>query len=274
MKKGDWIDQGVELGKMGNSGTTRPPEEGAPAVPCEKCDFGLHVHFEVKDSPTFGNSGPKDAAESYWGYTPGHPDLYGYHDPRNYVAGLLVESTPPTALLNATTETVDVRGAPGLAYDGSTETRVVDELGVGQRYVAIKQTLVEGFRWFFVYLPSTNSMDLVAANDSKLVDRARIANGPNGGWVRGDKVTRDPGARRIEATDIVYVRKDPSSSSVPVARLYPGGSFATFDTPVASDQEEHRCKGLWYKTYVPGDQQIAFNGSSWGWVCEDFIVLR
>ena len=50
-----------------------------------------HVHFEIKDAPVLHN--PKGGnACSYdgelgpcWGYTPGNPDDYGYHDPEEFI---------------------------------------------------------------------------------------------------------------------------------------------------------------------------------------------
>ena len=53
---------------------------------------GIHLHFEIKDSAGLGSEGDQGP---YWGYTPGHPDLYGYSDPRLIISGISVDETVP-----------------------------------------------------------------------------------------------------------------------------------------------------------------------------------
>ena len=77
---GSLVEKGQRLGRMGGTGN------GAPGY------WTVHLHFEVKDSPVTHNpSGPG----IFWGYTPAHPDGYGYHDPNSFFG--VVEVKPAAA---------------------------------------------------------------------------------------------------------------------------------------------------------------------------------
>lgn len=66
---GSLVEKGQRIGRMGGTGN------GEPGY------WIVHLHFEVKDSPVTHNpSGPG----IYWGYTPAHPDGFGYHDPNAF----------------------------------------------------------------------------------------------------------------------------------------------------------------------------------------------
>lgn len=69
LRRGHLVAKGQKLGIMGGSGYGQPDY------------WGIHLHFELKDKPVTYN--PSGSGE-YFGYTPSHPDRYGYHDPNAY----------------------------------------------------------------------------------------------------------------------------------------------------------------------------------------------
>jgi murein DD-endopeptidase MepM/ murein hydrolase activator NlpD len=143
---GAFVPQGSHLGVMGNS-ASKPRHQSGPDR------FGTHVHFEIKDNPALGNI---DDDHDYWGYTPGHPDLYNYHDPRHYVQDISVELITPTAVQNPPPGALNVRSGPGITYfvtDGGTVTYTYRtyrmEIRENQEFVAFKRTFVEGGYWYY-----------------------------------------------------------------------------------------------------------------------------
>lgn len=76
LKRGSLVAKGQKLGIMGGSGYGEPDY------------WSVHLHFELKDKPvTYNPSGHGE----YFGYTPGHPDEYGYHDPNAYFGKVRVK---------------------------------------------------------------------------------------------------------------------------------------------------------------------------------------
>ena len=67
---GSCVDKGTVLGTVGGSGYERLDR------------WTKHVHFEIKNENVLG---APSAPSSYWGYTPNHPDGYGYVNPNNYI---------------------------------------------------------------------------------------------------------------------------------------------------------------------------------------------
>jgi len=67
---GNTVVQGQQIGVMGGSGYGSPDH------------WGVHLHFEIKDASVLDNP---SGSGIYYGYTPSHPDNYGYHDPEAYI---------------------------------------------------------------------------------------------------------------------------------------------------------------------------------------------
>jgi formylglycine-generating enzyme required for sulfatase activity len=77
IKQGAQVVKGQKLGGMGGSGYG------------ELDYWSVHLHFEMKDGATTSNS---SGSGQYWGYTPNHPDNYGYHNPDNYIGIVSVQN--------------------------------------------------------------------------------------------------------------------------------------------------------------------------------------
>jgi murein DD-endopeptidase MepM/ murein hydrolase activator NlpD/photosystem II stability/assembly factor-like uncharacterized protein len=112
LQNGQQVNQGDVVGAVGTTGfnqLSRRTCQGNRAA-------GPHLHFEVKDSPVLENptGGP---ACTYgagkgpcWGYTPDHPDLFGFHDPIQYLHQL-TPSSPRSVII--TQSGVNLRVGPG-----------------------------------------------------------------------------------------------------------------------------------------------------------------
>ena len=82
-----WISESLEEGQLIKRGTLigftgvyiRVKNNGKWVWPGQ---WKKHVHFEIKDQPTLHN--PRGEG-LYWGYTPVHPDYYGYCNPLYYI---------------------------------------------------------------------------------------------------------------------------------------------------------------------------------------------
>lgn len=77
---GSLVEKGQRIGRMGGSGNG------------EAGYWIVHLHFEVKDSPVTHNP---SGSGIFWGYTPTHPDGFGYHDPNSFFG--VVEVKPAAA---------------------------------------------------------------------------------------------------------------------------------------------------------------------------------
>jgi murein DD-endopeptidase MepM/ murein hydrolase activator NlpD len=84
------IEPGIEVGTVVVKGQRIATMGGSGNG--ESNYWPIHLHFEIKDrAVTHNASGPG----IYWGYTPTHPNGFGYHDP-NSIYGT-VEVKPPAA---------------------------------------------------------------------------------------------------------------------------------------------------------------------------------
>jgi murein DD-endopeptidase MepM/ murein hydrolase activator NlpD len=241
----------TRLGRMGNSADAlRVNDTGANA-------FGVHLHFEVKDNGVLGDRSDTPG-DGYVGYTPGHPDLYGYRDPVQIVQGTNVEAILPQAVRNPPPLKLHVRNAPGQTYLSPTQTAIVDDIDGGQEYVAFKRAFVEGGYWFFLHLPSANAPleGAVAQN-----------NGPNGGWVAAAEVVTDSSATQVAAlSDGVRIRTMPTTGAADniVAKAYNGQRLVTTETATAGNG----CSSQWYHVYL-----LNRAAASSGWACGDNLML-
>jgi parallel beta-helix repeat protein len=158
LKVGDMVTAGYEIGKIyGTIYRASPYEEGTVTR--------THLHFEVKDEPTLGRSWtiigpawikegwahlylhnprgyPSGSTKMYWGYTPNHPDSYGYHDPILFLHE--VRNIDPI-IVRVTTDTLIVRRGP------STEYPVQATIYRGQKFVALRISEQTGDNWYQIY---------------------------------------------------------------------------------------------------------------------------
>lgn len=239
---GKAVAQGEKLGLMGNSGITL------------KGHTYTHVHFEIKETPTVGNT---QGGRDYFGYTPGHPDLYAYHDPREFVEAIAVDTIPETAIRALPPGPVPVRASPGETYVSGVGTAITDSIEAGRRFVAFKHAFVEGRDWYFVHLPSANKPE----RGSRFPN-----NGPSGGWVDGDLVTLEPGSAQVEVlAERVVVRKGPRRRAPLVASVYRGERFVVSGTP----RRGGGCRAPKYPIHLS-----IGTGASEGWICGDRVAER
>lgn len=100
------------------------------------CDtsFNPHLHFEVKDFPTLGTGGDTGGDDDgEFGYTPNHPDDYGYYDPVLNLHNVTDFMSP--SRVRVSVNGLSLRVGPGGA--GNTEYRVIRSLNAGEEYEAI-----------------------------------------------------------------------------------------------------------------------------------------
>ena len=238
---GQAVSQGAELGKMGRSTTT-----------LRDSSMGVHLHFEIKDNGALGNiSNDGD----YWGYTPGHPDLYGYHDPRTLINGIAIEAIAPIAYRNSVAASVDMRAIPGTSYpyySGNANELVIGKLGAGQKVVATKRASVDGVWWYFVDLPSRNT----------------VYNGKHGGWISGSYLAQELSAEQRQVAlsgDGYAVRSNPGTATTLLARVYARQRFVSAGSAVTNP--DTACAGLsWVPIYVPATNASTSTAQT-GWVC-------
>jgi len=240
---GAHVARGAQIGVMGNSSSSAARDTS----------FGTHVHFEIKNSPTLGNE--SDDGGPYWGYTPGHPDLYGYHDPRFLIDGISVESIAPVALHNPPPGSLSVRESPGLTYQGGTSTAVIASIGEDQRMVAFKRALIGQTFWYYIHLASRND----------------VYNGPDAGWISVGVAVQDPNATRVRVRNTsgqaVNVRPGAGTGTGnPIAKVFEDQQFVTTGTPATGAG----CSGLWRKVYVNG---VGDDPVGEGWICSEFLEV-
>jgi len=111
------INAGATIGKSGGSGY------GLPSY------WTNHLHFEIKTFSTLGTTGDDSGL---FGYTPNHPDSYGYRDP---ILNLHSVSAFGSPIRVTVTGTVSLRVGPG--GSGNTAYRVIRSLNAGEQYDAI-----------------------------------------------------------------------------------------------------------------------------------------
>ena len=244
----------TQLGIMGNSGT----------VPRDS--FGIHVHFEIKDFPALGNISDSG---TYWGYTPGHPDLESYNDPRSFILGITVETATPFVLRNPPPGDLSIRSSPGLTYLGSTPTAIIGSLGQSQEIVARKHANVEGVDWYFIDLPSRNS---------PLTGSTFPNNDAHGGWISGAVAVVDSSATQLRIADTSphNVRSSADTGTSVIAKVYPEQRFVAAGSSTAGPG----CTGPWYPIYLSGTSAGDVSSppdwnlpSTVGWICSDGLEV-
>lgn len=123
---GQTVSAGQPIGEMGNTG-------------CGSC--AKHLHFEVKRWGVLGNL--DDDLGPCWGYTLGHPNLYGYLNPWPYLDYSL-PGLQPTLVQSLFSQIV--RTGP----DPSLYTQTVATVQSAQKFVAFDQY----GSWYQIHLPS------------------------------------------------------------------------------------------------------------------------
>ena len=194
----------------------------------------IHLHFEAKNRPTDYSPTADQGAPKYWGYLPGHPDLYGYLDPLRFIRVNfeLEEEISPLPLLNSLTRGVAVRNNPGVSY-GSQESKTIWTLESWQAICATKRAVVNSEEWVFVNIPSRNQKSTVAA-----------IHGPTGGWIKRSELVELPPSRaaiyRVKegSTSGLIIRDQTSLQSDEVGRAFPGQCLVTIGSKSATANGE------------------------------------
>ncbi len=216
----------------------------------------VHLHFEIKDNNALGNQ--SDDSGPYWGYTPGHPDFYGYHDPREYLLALSPQTITPLPIQNPSGN-VNLRQAPGTTYALGASTAVIGTLGSGQEVVATKQVIAnDGDLWYFVYLPTRNA----------------TYHGPHGAWVSSTVVNTDATATQAVLTsDGINVRDAAGASGTNIlGQAWTPERFVTFGLP----QTATGCSNYWREIHVPGapaGTNLFLQSPVNGWICGDYATV-
>ncbi len=261
LKKGDTVYKEQQIGKIGTSG--KSGNRVALGV------FPKHLHFEVKqNAPIYA-----DGDGSYAGYTPGHPDLYGYYDPRDFVRDDVAPSTTIPFIISPANQglPVDVRNIAGDYYDGGNITAsladskfsywTVWKIYPEQSYCVTKQVAVGSTLWYFINLPN-RSFKFLPGVDNTIYGRT-------GGWVRASDVHKLSGsiARISVANQYGLVVEDatngknppansrvnpPSTSEPGIAQVFDGQYVCIDSTPVVVEGT------TWLKIYIRGPLKTTF----------------
>jgi murein DD-endopeptidase MepM/ murein hydrolase activator NlpD len=215
VEDGAEVDADTQLGVMGETGNTD----------------AVHLHFELKLWSVLGNLDSDLGPE--WGYTPTHPNLWGYLNPYPYLEYSNIEHMASTAV--QTSESQIVRTGPNESY--TTEVTSVEN---EQHF----SSFAERNGWHQIYLASDH--------------------GPTTGWVEATSATGtllkidDP----ERGTVGVNVRANPAASSNEVSHVWDTQEFVYDDVSSAGSG----CAASWYR--VP----LAANSSNnSGWVCGEFV---
>jgi len=245
-------------------GTPRNQENG----------FGPHLHFEVKERGVLGDY--SDDA-STWGYTPqpsttapcpgtpnmpGHPNWYGYHDPRIFI-------TNDVALINPIPVEVTYAGNLEVRDFPSTDSRsslVITNIlprtdGRNPAFVAYRTVVdQQNQTWYQIYLPS---------------DYEQITQGYGAsGWIAGGTYSRrSPNLLQREVTEDGFrVRRDASTNDAiarALTKVSKGQRFVVFETKDDLEGRINPATGRsykWFRIFLP-----ASAGSSDGYIREDGV---
>ena len=213
---GQAVSQGQQVGVMGQTGDATE----------------VHLHFEFKFWGVLGNL--QDDLGPEWGYTPGHPNLYGYINPRAYLE-FGVNSRTPAAV--AASANQFVRTAPDTNY-----TTTLATVASGQRLAAFASY----GGWYQVFLASTN--------------------GPATGWIQA---TPDSSVVLLEISDPargltgVSVRDTPSAAGYRYGYVWDKQWFVEAN----STSSGNGCGFQWYQTHLASNM-----GASLGWFCGDYAI--
>jgi hypothetical protein len=235
---GSPVYRGQQIGIMGATGRA----------------YGAHVHFEIKTQNALGVT---TIATSYWGYTPGHPDNYGYRDPRLLVSGAVEEDLGNQVIQNPPPGALSVRNAPGVTYFGAGGTLRIEKIGENQMYVATKRVWYENRYWYFIHLPSQNAPIEGPENQ-----------GPFGGWV-ADLAMPTYAGQVLSTTDGLRIRSGASTAYATLGKVFVNQRFAR----VGPSSYGSGCAQPWYQIFVPGNADVEFAGPSYGWACGDYLAV-
>lgn len=233
---GQCVNKEDKIGIMGNTGTN-----------------DIHLHFEVKMWGVLGSvhddSGPQCADSTTincndWGYTFGHPNLYGYIDPYPYLEYNINDINPTPIRVTASQL---VRTRPDTSSDSHTFAKV----SAGQKFVAFS----ECNGWYQVYLPSNY--------------------GPATGWIQGTiesanyAMVNDPNNDPSQIPLGVKVRSDHTTSVDNNKITYVWDKQHVVISEQWSGSDPKCTRGQWYRIYLP-------DGLSYltGWVCGDFLIPK
>jgi hypothetical protein len=217
---GQSVVAGQQIGVMGNTGCRIAP--GSCSV---------HLHFELKPRPVLGNVdsdlGP------VWGYTLGHPNLYGYINPYPYLDYSLPYSTP---LAVRSTATQVVRTGP----DPNQYTTAVTSVAANQEFAAFSQW----GSWYQIFLPSLD--------------------GPASGWIQATPSGAALREVRYTAGGItgVNVRQSASASSQRLSYVWNKQWLVAWSPAAAGNG----CTSAWQQTHLAANAV-----ASSGYVCGDYL---
>lgn len=233
------IPRGEAIAIMGGSGFESPTL------------YATHLHFEIKEKPELGALG------AYYGYVPGHPDLYSYRDPREYISNIVVGSLSPVSVENTTGETIPILNAPGSNYSGQSRSRTNALFGAGQKFIASKYAPVEGHIWYYLHLPS----------------RTTGIGGPDGGWVSDEFVVENPSVLQLQvAGSGVDIWGSPGADQPSIGKIFDGARFVSAGLP----QSGSGCTRSWTPIYVSGlpttVNRLQAITPSIGWVCNQYLT--
>jgi len=213
---GQNVTAGQQIGVMGNTGVE---------------NRGIHLHFESKMWGVAGSL--TDDAGPQWGYTPEHPNLHGYLNPRPYLE-YPIEHVASTRVQVSGDQIV--RTGP----DSEDYTTTVTSVEDGQRFASF----AEQSGWYQIYLATDH--------------------GPATGWIQAASVAGnlmridDPARGKVG----VNVRTDPATSSDEISHVWDTQEFVYDDLSSAGSG----CSASWYK--VP----LADNApGNFGWVCGEYV---
>jgi len=215
VEDGAEVDADTQLGVMGETGNTD----------------AVHLHFELKLWSVLGNLDSDLGPE--WGYTPTHPNLWGYLNPYPYLEYSNIEHMASMAV--QASENQIVRTGPDESY--TTEVTSVEN----EQHFA---SFAERNGWHQIYLASDH--------------------GPTTGWVQATSVTGglikidDPERGKIG----VNVRANPAASSNEVSHVWDTQEFVYDDVSSAGSG----CAASWYRLPLADNAPGNF-----GWVCGEYV---
>jgi len=217
---GQTVSAGTQLGTVGDTGCS------GLDPPC-----GVHLHFEVKYFPVLGNL--HDDLGPEWGYTPGHPNLYGYMNPNAFL-GLALSEIDPIVVVASSDQIV--RTGP----DANIYLTAVTSVHIGQEFAAFAQYGT----WYHIVFPSIN--------------------GPATGWIQATANGAGCLMRVIDPVDAhigVDVVDNPSTASAVLSKVWNRQWLAKVnDNP--SDG------GSWYQTGLAANA-----GGASGWICAQHLSV-
>ncbi len=288
LSEGQSVEKGSIIGRMGNSHqqylrrcpnsiSPCPPAPDAPSgtVDSNGGGFGPHVHFEVKDRGVLGGGTTDD--EGPWGYTPvninswappettpnkpGHPNWFGYHNPKTFVDHA-VQLLPVPAPVEVQVAPLNVRYYPDERTNDILTSIEQRDDGRHPAFVAVRSI---GDKWYQVHLPNKEREGWSTS-----------------GWIAGTldgtqyaeinsslpQVQVVPQSVRICAEPAACDPDDPAFQNSTIALAYGEElkipqRFVTFGTP----EDGPGSSRPWYKVYLPANAN-----RNEGWISGDNVA--